>query len=102
MDSVTNLSTAGHSTVPIYHWHSFQDHIEEEPEEVFSEKSKRKYFSDVVSQFRPSDLLLLVDFKGEGIHHDGGSFSTDISDTCHWFTPFVKKPTDFYDLWYIP
>ena len=99
MDSVTNLSTAGHSTVPIYHWHGLQYHLKEE---LFSEKLKRKYFSDVASQFRPSDLLLFVDFKGAGLHHDGGSFSTDISDTCHWFTPFVKKPTDFYDLWYIP
>ena len=92
--------TAIHSTVPIYH-HGIQDMFKKEPEEIFSEKSKRKYFSDVASQFRSSDILLYVDFNGEGVNHDGGGFSTDISDTCHWLTPFVKKPNDFFDLWYI-
>ena len=44
-------------------------------------------------------MFLSINFDaGFGINHDGGGFSTDVSDTCHWFTPFVKEPGDPFDL----
>ena len=46
-------------------------------------------------------MLLNLQFNGAGIHHDGGGFSTDISETCHWLTPFVLEPEDGMDVWYV-
>ena len=46
-------------------------------------------------------MLIRLDLRGFGINHDGGGFPTDISDTCHWFTPLVQEPSDPSDLWTI-
>jgi hypothetical protein len=28
-----------------------------------------------------------------------GGFATDVSESCIWLTPFIKKPGDMVDLW---
>ena len=87
----------GYSTVPVYHWHSIQDVPKEE---WYTRKYKEIYLPEIASQFRSDNILLSLDFdSGFGIHHDGGGFCTDISDTCHWLTPFVQEPEDPFDLW---
>ena len=84
------------SNVFVYHWHSIMD-IEESKR--FSEQLKQNYFQQLASQFQKKDMILNLKFNGAGIQHDGGGFSTDISENCHWLTPFVKEPDDFSDLW---
>jgi hypothetical protein len=49
-------------------------------------------------EFRPREMILNMQFNGIGINHDGGGFITDISETCHWLTPFVLAPGDMFDL----
>ena len=86
----------GYSDVPVFHWHSIQDVADNERQ---LKKYKTIYLPEIASQFRPSDIFLSIKFDtGFGINHDGGGFSTDVSDTCHWLTPFVKEPEDPYDL----
>ena len=84
------------SNVFVSRWHSIMDVDESE---WFSEELKKRYFLQLASQFKQDDILLNLDFNGAGINHDGGGFSTDISETCHWLTPFVNEPDDFTDLW---
>ena len=87
----------GYSNVPLYHFHSIQDAPKDE---WYTPKYKRIYLPEIASQFRSDNVLLSLDFSsGFGINHDGGGFSTDISDTCHWLTPFVQEPEDPFDLW---
>ena len=96
--SIKEYNTTGYSDISIYHYHS----ILEIPEtEWFTKKYKRIYLPEVATQFRSTGVILSVDFKGYGVNHDGGGFSTDISDTCHWLTPFVKEPEDPWDLRYV-
>ena len=90
----------GYSDVPVFHWRPdlavFQGVAENERQ---LKKHKTIYLPEIASQFRPSEIFLSIKFDtGFGINHDGGGFSTDISDTCHWLTPFVNEPEDPYDL----
>ena len=89
-------NTTIYSSVPIYHTHA----VQWEEEDLFSETCKKKFLPEVAAQFRSDEVLLMLEFKGAGMSHDGGGFSTDISDTCHWLTPFVSEPEDPWDLWY--
>ena len=73
--------------------------MEYEEEEYYSNQLKKDFFFQLASQFDPFDMMLHLDFNGAGINHDGGGFSTDVSETCHWLTPFVTEPDDFEDLW---
>ena len=93
--NLKEYNSTGDSDIPIYHFHSIQDVPEEQR---FSKDYKRAYLPEVASQFNSKEVLLSVNFKGFGINHDGGGFSTDISDTCHWMTPFVIEPEDPFDL----
>ena len=87
----------GYSDLPVFHWHSIQGVSENERQ---LKKYKTIYLPEIASQFRPSEMFLSIKFdSGFGINHDGGGFSTDISDTCHWLTPFVQEPEDPFDLW---
>ncbi len=86
------------SNVFLSHWHAIED-IEEE--ERYSQLYKDAYLPEIAAQYRMTDGILRLDFNGVGINHDGGGFSTDISETCHWLTPFVKMPEDMQDLRYL-
>ena len=92
-----DVNPIGYSNLPVFHWHSMQE-IKNETERQLKEY-KTKFLPEVAAQFRPSQMFLSIKFDaGFGINHDGGGFSTDICDTCHWFTPFVNEPGDPFDL----
>jgi hypothetical protein len=42
-------------------------------------------------------VIFQASLNGAGIYYSGG-FSTDISESCIWITPFIKEPGDFWDL----
>ena len=52
----------------------------------FTDEQKKIKILEVANQYRQKDMLLNLQFNGAGIHHDGGGFSTDISETCRWLT----------------
>ena len=79
--------------VPKYH-----SLMEFEEEDRYDPKYKLAFLLEVATPFRTKETLIRLEFNGAGILHDGGGFGTDISDTCHWLTPFVKEPGDFQDL----
>lgn len=83
------------SNVYVAKYHSL---MEIEEEERFDAQYKLAFILEVATQFRAKEVLINVQFNGAGINHDGGGFATDVSDTCHWLTPFVKEPGDFQDL----
>jgi hypothetical protein len=85
----------GLSNVFVYHWHTMVDIPEEER---FDPIYKKAFLLEIATQFRAQEILLNLQFNGFGIHHDGGGFSTDISETCHWLSPFVLEPEDYSDL----
>lgn len=87
----------GFSNVYVEHWHSMVDIAEEER---FDDVYKKAFLPEIATQFRAKEVLVHLQFNGAGINHDGGGFSTDISETCHWLTPFVLEPGDFGDLKY--
>ena len=68
-------------------------------DDPFSEENKQSHFIEVANQFRLKEMILNLEFSGVGIQHDGGGFPTDISETCHWLTPFFTEPEDYDDLW---
>ncbi len=86
------------SNTYIAHWHSIED-IEED--ERHFQVYKEAYLPEIASQFRFQDGILRLDFNGFAINHDGGGFNTDVSETCHWLTPFTKEPGDLFELWYL-
>ena len=86
------------SNVYVYHWHSI---MEMDKVDMFTDEQKKNRILELANQYRQKDMLLNMQFNGAGIHHDGGGFSTDISETCHWLTPFVLEPDDPIDLWYL-
>ena len=85
------------SSVTVAKYHSLMD-IEEE--ERFNPEYKLAFLLEIATQFRAKEVLINIQFNGAGIHHDGGGFATDVSDTCHWLTPFVLEPGDMQDLTY--
>jgi hypothetical protein len=40
-----------------------------------------------------------IKLAGYGINYQNG-FSTDISESCIWISPFIKQPGDMWDLRY--
>ena len=97
-DAIEEGNSTGFSNVPVFSSHSILDVPEDEWE---SKKYKQIYLPEIASQFRLNDILLSLEFGPGffGVNHDGGGFSTDISDTCHWLTPFVLEPEKTDDLW---
>ena len=70
-------------------------------DDLYTEETKLGYFVELANQYHLKDMLIRLDLRGFGINHDGGGFPTDVSDTCHWFTPLVQEPSDPSDLWTI-
>ena len=42
-------------------------------------------------------MVAEIKFPGYGVLYESG-FSTDVSETCVWMTPFWIKPADVQDL----
>ena len=97
--STKKYNSTGYSDISINHLHPILGIPETE---WFTKKYKRIYLPEVATQFRSTGPILSVDFKGYGVSHVGGGFSTDISDACHWLTPFVKPPENPRDFRYEP
>ena len=62
------------------------------------EQYSRSYLPELATQFRKEDLILRIKLAGYGIQYSGG-FTTDVSESCIWLTPFIKQPGDMVDLW---
>jgi hypothetical protein len=81
--------------VPMAKFHKIQGvNFTTEEEEL---KYSQSYVSELASQFREQEMIVGVQLKGAGIHFQVG-FSTDISESCTWMTPFIKPPGDMWDL----
>jgi len=57
----------------------------------------RAFVTELASQFREAEFLLRLQLKGSGAMVEIG-FTTDISESCLWITPYIKKPDNFSDL----
>ena len=84
--------------VPMAKYHKLQGVTFTSEEEEL--KYSRSYVSELASQFREQEMIVGVNLKGAGIHFQVG-FSTDISESCTWMTPFIKPPKDMWDLRYV-
>ena len=51
------------------------------------------YLPEIAMQCRDGDLITYMEFNGWGLQYDVG-FSTDISQSCIWITPWVLEPFD--------
>lgn len=81
-------------TIPIAKWHILNlVNINE----TTVKELKRSSVVELASQFRDRELIAQVDFAGFGAYYES-RFTTDISETCVWFTPFWKQPRDMHSL----
>jgi hypothetical protein len=87
------------TNVNIVKWHSLSHNSEIHTNE---EKSRygRAYVTELASQYREAEFLLWLQLKGSGAHVEIG-FSTDVSESCIWITPFIKAPGDMTDLRFV-
>ena len=53
------------------------------------------YFDEL--QFRDGEMIVEVKFPGYGVLYEP-AFSTDISETCVWMSPYWMEPPDDRDL----
>ncbi len=81
--------------VPLVKYHVLNDlKLSDEAETL---KFARAYISEIANQFRDEELIVKIKVKGSGMFYQPG-FSTDISESCAWLTPFIKPPSDLFDL----
>ena len=62
----------------------------------------RAYVTELASQYREEEFISRIQLKGSGIQFQVG-FSTDVSESCIWVTPFIKPavPDDMSDVRFI-
>ena len=94
-DQVNEVITRDWSEVPIKKWHVLQDTVINSTEE--EAKYSRAYVTELASQFREEEFISRVQLKGSGIQFQVG-FSTDVSESCIWITPFIKPSDDMSDV----
>jgi len=83
------------SNVPISKYHTLNDmNISEHTDKI---RLGRAFISEVGNQFRDEEFIVSVKLKGSGVFYQTG-FSTDISESCTWLTPFIKHPANLQDL----
>jgi hypothetical protein len=85
------------SSVGLTKWHILQGVELNSTEEKV--KYSRAYVTELAAQYREAEFLLRMHFKGFGAQFQIG-FSTDISESCVWITPFFKPSDDMSDLRY--
>jgi len=76
-------------------WHVLQGVELNTTEDKF--RYSRAYVTELAAQFREAEFLLRLQFKGSGAQVQIG-FSTDISESCIWITPFIKPSEDMSDV----
>lgn len=57
----------------------------------------RAYVTEMASQFREAEFLLRLQVKGSGAMVQIG-FTTDISESCLWITPYILPPGNMSDV----
>ena len=57
---------------------------------------KSAFIVEMSAQFRSGELIAQVNFNGFGTYLEYG-FSTDVSESCIWMTPMVKRPKGYVD-----
>ena len=55
---------------------------------------KSAFVVEMAAQFRSGEMIAEVDFSGFGTYLEYG-FSTDVSESCIWMTPMVKRPKGY-------
>jgi hypothetical protein len=81
--------------VPIQKWHVLQDVVINSTED--EARYSRAYVTELASQFREEEFISRIQLKGSGIQFQVG-FSTDVSESCIWVTPFIKPSDDMSDV----
>jgi len=76
-------------------WHVLQGVEMKTTEEKV--KYSKAYVTELAAQYREAEFLLRLQFKGSGAQVRIG-FSTDISESCAWISPFIKPSDDMSDL----
>ena len=74
-------------------WHS----LVEADVDKDMERIRRGAIIELATQWRHGEMIAGVKFRGWGFFAEMG-FSTDISETCQWITPFRVKPEDPQDI----
>ena len=92
---VDGVLTRDWCEVPIQKWHVLQDTVINSTEE--EAKYSRAYVTELASQFREEEFITRIQLKGSGIQFQVG-FSTDVSESCVWVTPFIKPSDDMSDV----
>lgn len=81
--------------VALVKWHVLGDvQINTTEEEA---KYSRAYITELAAQFREEEFILRIQLKGYGVQFQVG-FSTDVSESCIWITPFIKYSEDMSDV----
>jgi len=81
--------------VPMTKYHVLNElEISDEADEL---KYARAYITEIANQFRDEELIVYLKLKGSGAFYQPG-FSTDVSESCAWITPFIKPPGNLQDL----
>lgn len=60
----------------------------------------RAYITELAAQFREEEFILRIQLKGYGVQFQVG-FSTDVSESCIWITPFIKFTEDMSDVRFV-
>jgi hypothetical protein len=81
--------------VPMVKWHVLGETVINSTEEEL--KYSRTYVTELASQFREEEFILRIQLKGSGVQFQVG-FSTDVSESCIWLTPFIKPSDDMTDV----
>ena len=55
---------------------------------------KSAFIVEMAAQFRSGEMIAQVNFNGFGTYLEYG-FSTDVSESCIWMTPMVKRPKGY-------
>jgi len=83
------------SEVPIQKWHILRHTFINSSED--ETKYSRAYVTELASQFREEEFITRIQLKGSGLQFQMG-FSTDVSESCIWVTPFIKPSEDMSDV----
>lgn len=82
-------------TVNLVKWHVLGDvELNSTDDEA---KYSRAYITELAAQFREEEFILRIQLKGYGVQFQVG-FSTDVSESCIWLTPFIKFSEDMSDV----
>ena len=82
-------------TVNLVKWHVLGDvELNSTDDEA---KYSRAYITELAAQFREAEFILRIQLKGYGVQFQVG-FSTDVSESCIWLTPFIKFSEDMSDV----